>query len=896
MFSNIHQNTDISNNENSESNFSILIDLQYSYYSLLLDDHTNCISNFWKASKKENVNRTFSFFYKNGNNMLKPELIKDYLIHQSHFISKLSLEDSCILISQLTSTSIFIKNYIQFLSSMSELIIVDNKKDNKQAEARHAITPIFVFKSLWFLLYSIFKEDDDLYNNIPITQDLCLDFFQTNENENLEFFVVEFTTKQLKLSQIRFLALEIERKLITNYLNKSNELLFQMNPSKYKIYLFQTISVDDSNNYFYFEDKTQYYLKYYFPFSLQQNCIYIPDTNIDDKPSQIINTSDKNKFMLFPDVKSIKDKIKITDRGIYSISSPKASQYTSNLILQFAKKNSVYISTIMDGTAGLGGNVYNFMTIFKNVIAVESDKTTYEALLNNCELYKNAYPEKYKATIYIFNKNIVSEIQPISQTFQIDAVFMSPPWGGVNYKNASNITYYLDNVPLWDVSKYFLEFTSLLYLDVGKNINMNEFLTNLNKGNPNKYIVSVIERTNYAFLICIFNKQKIIDIKSEAKKEAKKEDKKEDKNIINKIESDLTLQSIYTSTFDKNNKTTLIKESCEEVPIFIEKGCYSLCLDLLLPILKKNTITSTVNNIILPLSTVYKKVTTLNYKPFKYIVDIESMKPFPTKEQMFFEFSNYFESDLLGWKTNMKKPHWIVKGGFGIRQLLGHKYNETDISEVIKTKDIDLNVSIKDKMFREKYIQYIQDKCKSFFLTTNYYFLFQVHLILFPVPVYNKVERNNLFALLLIRYQNSDWIDIGFVDYYIKPDMIDWSVSYKVGFPIKTAEYYMEEIVKLVYQSNVPMVDSFTYKKRNPIKGSLFKKGIQDIDRSKILCELDSAIYEDYELYCEYVSTLKKEELYHNDINEINFDFLQKYFNRKMKQLERNVVPFKPPT
>ena len=31
---------------------------------------------------------------------------------------------------------------------MSELIIVDNKKDNKQAEARHAITPIFVFKSL----------------------------------------------------------------------------------------------------------------------------------------------------------------------------------------------------------------------------------------------------------------------------------------------------------------------------------------------------------------------------------------------------------------------------------------------------------------------------------------------------------------------------------------------------------------------------------------------------------------------------------------------------------------------------------------------------------------------------------------------------------------------------
>jgi hypothetical protein len=113
--------------------------------------------------------------------------------------------------------------------------------------------------------------------------------------------------------------------------------------------------------------------------------------------------------------------------------------------------------------------------------------------------------------------------------------------------------------------------------------------------------------------------------------------------------------------------------------------------------------------------------------------------------------------------------------------------------------------------------------------------------------------------------------------------MIDWSISYKVGFPIKTSETYMDEIVKLVYQSNVKDVDNFTYRKRNPNKGSLFKKGIQYLERSIILCELDNSIYEDYEEYCHYLMSTSKDNIKNGNIT---LEFLQHYFRKKRKHLQ----------
>jgi len=250
---------------------------------------------------------------------------------------------------------------------------------------------------------------------------------------------------------------------------------------------------------------------------------------------------------------------------------------------------------------------------------------------------------------------------------------------------------------------------------------------------------------------------------------------------------------------------------------------------------------------------------------------------FPTKEQCFSLFSNMFKSDMLGWKQNERKPHWIVKGGFGLKALLEHKYKQPGL---ITTKDIDLNISIRGytEEQKEALLSYMQEKVQLFIAKTGVPFLFKAVVYTFKPSIYFSVEKYNLHALLLIKYNLEDWIDIGFVDYDISPKAIDWNVSEKVGYPVKTSGVYMKEIVGLVYQSNVKGADAFTYKKRNPNTGTMFRRGRKDIERSMLMCEIDPNLYDKYSTYCDYVTGLTKDDF---KDSQFNFEFLKGLFGRR---------------
>ena len=113
--------------------------------------------------------------------------------------------------------------------------------------------------------------------------------------------------------------------------------------------------------------------------------------------------------------------------------------------------------------------------------------------------------------------------------------------------------------------------------------------------------------------------------------------------------------------------------------------------------------------------------------------------------------------------------------------------------------------------------------------------------------------------------------------------MVDWEIASKIGFPVKNIDSYMNEIITLVYQSNVKDVDNYTYKRRNPYSGSLFKKGISDLHRSQILCNIDYEIYSEYEEYCQYVLDTDDASI---NAGNVNFDFLVKYFQKKKRYLQ----------
>ena len=115
------------------------------------------------------------------------------------------------------------------------------------------------------------------------------------------------------------------------------------------------------------------------------------------------------------------------DKGIqmdkeswYSVTPEEISDYISSIISDSLN------STILDGFCGCGGNIISFSKNFKKVFANDLFESKINMTKNNTKIYDCPDNIKYYNTDY-FDLNINNE--------KIDYVFLSPPWGGPEYKN-----------------------------------------------------------------------------------------------------------------------------------------------------------------------------------------------------------------------------------------------------------------------------------------------------------------------------------------------------------------------------------------------------------------------------------------------------------------------------
>jgi predicted RNA methylase len=131
------------------------------------------------------------------------------------------------------------------------------------------------------------------------------------------------------------------------------------------------------------------------------------------------------------------DELKFDDIGLYSISLPKDADIISNFIKNNMDINSI---TIVDGTAGIGGNSISFCNNFKNVIAFEIDKNRFDILNNNLKVYNFT-------NIITYNSNSIENIENIDN-IKPDVYFFDPPWGGPNYKKYKNLTFKFNKLDL----------------------------------------------------------------------------------------------------------------------------------------------------------------------------------------------------------------------------------------------------------------------------------------------------------------------------------------------------------------------------------------------------------------------------------------------------------------
>lgn len=110
--------------------------------------------------------------------------------------------------------------------------------------------------------------------------------------------------------------------------------------------------------------------------------------------------------------------IQLDDESWYSVTHEVIAEYIAHICRN--------CSIVMDGFAGVGGNVIQFAKHCK-VLAVDIDKSKLKMLKNNANIY-----------------GVLSNIECIDDDFlnipyrnyRVDVVFASPPWGGPSYLNS----------------------------------------------------------------------------------------------------------------------------------------------------------------------------------------------------------------------------------------------------------------------------------------------------------------------------------------------------------------------------------------------------------------------------------------------------------------------------
>lgn len=225
----------------------------------------------------------------------------------------------------------------------------------------------------------------------------------------------------------------------------------------------------------------------------------------------------------------------------------------------------------------------------------------------------------------------------------------------------------------------------------------------------------------------------------------------------------------------------------------------------------------------------------------------------------FEEFARYFDEELMGF---VRKPETkplmraFVPGGYGLRMLFEHKYKKTGL---LKPGDLDITISVNDSKFTSMECKlHLIEKCKKFINSRVDPYNYKMTVINFP-PDYNPLLKMRRFCLISLTYKNDEFVDLVVTDRAISHTEIDKSVSETCDLPIKKPDGFFFEYFQIIYMENVPGVDHYCYLKRNPVTGKFSCKGVKDIDRVTILCNLAES--KKYERYCKIVKQVTGDKL-----------------------------------
>jgi hypothetical protein len=165
--------------------------------------------------------------------------------------------------------------------------------------------------------------------------------------------------------------------------------------------------------------------------------------------------------------------LKYDNEGLWSISLPNDANKISLIILNNFGQNI----NILDGTSGIGGNVISFSKYFNKVCAIEIDKTRFEILKNNINIFQ-------LNNVQLINDSCLNYLNN-----DYDIYFFDPPWGGPNYKYNKLLRLMLGGFTLIELIK---KIKKPIIFKLPNNYDLSEF---------SNYNYNIIRVKNYLIII-----------------------------------------------------------------------------------------------------------------------------------------------------------------------------------------------------------------------------------------------------------------------------------------------------------------------------------------------------------------------------------------------------------
>ena len=122
-------------------------------------------------------------------------------------------------------------------------------------------------------------------------------------------------------------------------------------------------------------------------------------------------------------------KLKLTNEGEYSVTRRRDADRILSILKGILKDTKT--KTITDATGCVGGDTIHFGINFLKVDSIEINEANFEALKNNISVYGL--------------QNVTLHLGDSTKIFnwKTDILYIDPPWGGPNYKDAKNLDLFM---------------------------------------------------------------------------------------------------------------------------------------------------------------------------------------------------------------------------------------------------------------------------------------------------------------------------------------------------------------------------------------------------------------------------------------------------------------------